>query len=261
MNPFTQIALPITLTDLLLAREDALRLLQDSRRILAKAEDVLKRHGPYLMPFNALPPASEDQVRQELDSRMWDRALDLTGFRQLMDAEEVKAFKASLRPAPPEFTEGNIRATFIELHIRATKMFRRGVVNVFRSLSDDYRTNEAEPFRIGRKVIMGAMVRPSYSRGLCINDGNQNYGADKLNDIDRVIKSLDGKQFQSRSLESAMNLAFRDHAVFEDSYYRAKAFRNGNLHLEFKRSDLLDKLNEQIADYYTYDALPDARAA
>jgi len=49
--------------------------------------------------------------------------------------------------------------------------------------------------------------------------------------------------------------------VFEDSYYRAKAFRNGNLHLEFKRSDLLDKLNEQIADYYTYDALPDARAA
>lgn len=261
MINFKQVALPTTLTDLLVARQDALRLIADSRRTLAMAEDLLTQYGSYLMPFGAHPRESEDRVRQELDSRMWQRAMDLTGFKQIMDSEEVEKFENSLCPAPPEFIQDNIRATFIELQLRAETMFRRGVFNVFRHLSDAYRTNAAEPFRIGANVIMRSMVRPSMSRGLCINDAMNNYACDKINDIDRVVKTLDNKRFDPRTLESDMNLAFRDRAVFEDDYYRAKAFKNGNLHLEFKRLDLLDKVNEQIADYYSYNALADGRNA
>ncbi len=55
-----------------------------------------------------------------------------------------------------------------------------------------------------------------------------------------------------------MNAAFTNTDPFEDDYCRARAFKNGNLHLEFKRPDLLDKLNEQIADHYA-NTLPDAR--
>ena len=202
-----------------------------------------------------------DKARQELDSSMWRRAMDLTGFKQLMDSAEVEKFERSLEPSAPEFIEGNIRATFIDLQLRSVEMFRRGVFNVFRTLSHDYRTNAAEPFRIGSKVIMRSMVGPSLSRGLRIKTGMCNYASDQLNDIDRVVKTLDSKPFQPRSLESAMNAAFENCAVFEDDYYRAKAFFNGNLHLEFKRPDLLDKVNEQIADYYSYNALADGRAA
>lgn len=261
MNAFQQLALPTTLTDLLVARQDAMRLMEDSRRILKKAEEVLAQYGKNLMPYGARPIESDDRVRAELDRSMWRRAMDLTGFRQLMDAEEVKRFDSGLESMPPEFTEDNIRATFIDLQLRSVEMFRRGVFNVFRTLSDDYRTNAAEPFRIGSKVIMKSMVRLAYRRGLCVRDSMSNCAADKLNDIDRVVKTLDGKPFQPRFLEAAMNAAFENCNVYEDEYFRAKGFKNGNLHFEFKRLDLLDKVNEQIADYYAYNALADGRNA
>lgn len=261
MSHHTQLALPTTLTDLLQARQDALRLMEDSRRILQKAEDVLAPYGKLLMPHGAQPRESLDKVRQELDCRMWRRAMDLTGFRQLMDAEEVKRFDSSLEKTPPEFNDDNIRATFVELQLRSEEMFRRGVFNVFRGLSDAYRTNAAEPFRIGTKVIMKSMVRPAFRRGLCVNDSMGNYAGNKVDDIDRVVKTLDGKPFSSRALECAMNVAFEKREVYEDEYFRAKGFMNGNMHLEFKRLDLLDKVNEQIADYYAYNALADGRNA
>jgi hypothetical protein len=43
--------------------------------------------------------------------------------------------------------------------------------------------------------------------------------------------------------------------------YRARAYKNGNLHVEFKRLDLLDKVNEEIAEFYAEGDLPDARTA
>lgn len=257
MSIFTNVAIPTTLTDLLVARDDALRLIADARNITEKAKAVLAPHGRYLMPRGAEMPEDDARIRAELDTSMWRRAFDMTGFKQLMDAQAVAEFEKSLSPKPPAFTEANIRSTFIDLRINAAAMFRRGVFNVFRYLSDDYRTNASEPFRIGRKVVLTWMVGPSYKRGLQIKHGS----SDKLNDLDRVFQTLDGKQFQPRTLEFAMNQAFEECQVFESDYYRAKAFKNGNMHLEFKRLDLLDKVNEQIAEFYADGALPDGRAA
>lgn len=255
MSCFKDLALPTTLDDLLQARDDAFRHIADARRSLEMASKLLAQHGRHLMPYGARLPGEEAEVRGELDDKMWRRAFDLTGFKQLMDAEAVAHFEKSLSPNPPEFTEANIRATFIDLRLRSTEMFRRGVFNVFRYLSKAYRTNASEPFRIGRKVIMGYMVGPS-TRYLSVKHGKS---SDKLNDIDRVFQTLDGKKFKPRTLESAMNAAFEQGEVFENEYYRAKAFMNGNMHLEFKRLDLLDKVNEEIAAFYAEGALPDAR--
>lgn len=257
MSIHKNVAIPSTLFDLLTARDDALRLIADARKTIEMARDLLAVCGPYLMPRGAQMPEDDKRIRAELDSSMWRRALDLTGFKQLMDAEAVASFEKSLHPAPPEFTEATIRATFIDLRLNAETMFRRGVFNVFRYLSDDYRTNQKEPFKIGRKVVMTWMISPSFRRGLGIRHG----AADKLNDMDRVFKTLDNKPFTPRSLESEMELAFNDRLVFENDYYRAKAFQNGNMHMEFKRPDLLDKVNEQIAAYYGDNVLADATAA
>jgi len=252
VNHFTQLTIPSTLTDLLEAREQALNLHMQARRLNDMAKELLDQHGHYLMPCGGQFREDANRTRHELDASMWRRAFDMTGFRQLMDAEAVAEFERSLSPAPPEFTDAHVRSTFIDLHQRAGEMFRRGIVNVFRSLSDNYRTNANEPFRIGRKVVMGWMIQPGWTGGLQVRHGT---GQDKLNDIDRVIKTLDGKQFQARSFESALNGALKAGHAFEDAYYKAKAFKNGNLHLEFLRTDLLEKLNEQIAEHYADGAL------
>jgi len=250
-NPWTQLSLPVSLNDLLDAREAALRLHKDARQLNDQARETLAAVGSYLMPHGGEFRDSLEKSLHELDRSMWRRAFDLTGFKQLMDAEAVADFERSLSPKPPEFTDANIRATFIDLHMRAGEMFRRGIVNVFRYLSDDYKTNSAEPFRIGRKVVMGLIIGPSFRRGLQVRIGS----GDRLNDIDRVIQTLDNKQFKPRQLEYAMNAAFEKGEVYECDYYRAKGFKNGNLHLEFKRADLLDLLNEQIALHYGENVL------
>lgn len=246
-NPFTQLSLPVTLLDLLEARDTAIRLHRDARRLNEQARETLDAVGTYLMPRGAQFHESEERAIAELDCSLWRRAFDLTGFKQLMDAEAVADFDRSLTPKPPEFSNANIRATFIDLHGKAGAMFRRGIVNVFRYLSDDYKTNSNEPFRIGRKVVMTWMVGPSFKRGLQIRYGMP---SDKMNDIDRIIKTLDGKQFKPRDLEYAINTALEKREVFEDDYYRVKGFKNGNMHIEFKREDLLDGLNDQIAEHY-----------
>ena len=255
MSIFTDIALPTTLTDLLLARTEALRHLADARRSTQAAQDLLDRHGRYLMPFAATQREPESKVIAELDAALWRRAFDLTGFKQLMDAEAVAEFERSLSPKPPEFLEGTIRTTLIDLRSKADFLFRRGIVNVFRYLSDDYKTNANEPFKVGRKIVMTYMVEKWFGCDLRIRNG------DKINDIDRVMTTLDGKQFTARQLESAMNEAFKVGQPFENETYKAKAFKNGNLHLEFKRLDLLDKLNEQIAAHYQESVIPDGRKA
>lgn len=246
-NPWTQLSLPTTLNDLLSVRDKALMLIDEARHCTDLAKSLLDQHGSYLMPNSAQLRDDAKRIRAELDASLWRRAFDLTGFKQIMDAEAVAAFDKGLHPSPPAFTDGNIRATFMDLHARSGEMFRRGIVNVFRYLSDDYKTNSNEPFRIGRKVVMTWMVGPSFKRGLQIRYGMP---SDKMNDIDRIIKTLDGKQFKPRDLEYAINTALEKREVFEDDYYRVKGFKNGNMHMEFKRDDLLDGLNDQIAEHY-----------
>ena len=255
MSIFTDLALPTTLTDLLQARQDALRLLSDARSLTAKAKDLLDRHGRYLMPHNGQLRDSAERVQAELDASMWRRAFDLTGFKQLMDAQAVADFERGLSPRPPEFTEANIRSTFIDLHGKSREMFRRGVVNVFRYLSDDYKTNSREPFRIGRKLVMTYMVQSAFGGGFQLHYGG---AVDKLNDIDRVIRTLGGMSFTAGALPVMVNQALKLGEVHECELYRAKGFKNGNMHFEFKRQDLLDLLNEQIAEHYA-NTLPDAR--
>ena len=255
MSVFTSIALPTTLTQLLQARGEALRLLSDARRCTDMAKDLLSAHGRYLMPRGGQIREDAGRVQAELDASMWRRAFDLTGFKQLMDAQAVAEFERSLTPAPPEFTEANIRSTFIDLHGKSREMFRRGVVNVFRYLSDDYKTNSREPFRIGRKLVMTCMVQSAFGGGLQLHYGG---AVDKLNDIDRVIRTLGGMSFTAGALPVMVNQALKLGEVHECELYRAKGFKNGNMHFEFLRQDLLDLLNEQIAEHYA-NTLPDAR--
>lgn len=255
MSIWKELSLPTTLTDLLKARDDALRLIGDARATMKLASNVLAPHGRYLMPHSGLLREDPEKTQHTLDESMWRRAFDLTGFKQLMDAQAVAEFERSLKPRPPAFTEANIRSTFIALRGESSEMFRRGVVNVFRYLSDDYKTNSNEPFRIGRKIIMEYMVCSGFGTGLHIRYGGPD---DKLNDIDRVFQTLDEKKFQPNAFTTALNTALKESNVYECDLYRAKGFKNGNLHMEFKRLDLLDKVNEKIAEHFA-NTLPDAR--
>lgn len=261
MSIHTDIAIPKTLEDFVEAKVSALAKIEQARMLLTAAEDELNQVARYCFPHDVTMRTNKEEVAKQVNRGLWQAAMDKTGFKQLMDAEAMREFRDSLERNPPDFTVENIRTHFLSMFQDADMMFKRGLVNVFRKLDSSYRTNEKEPFKVGRKVVMGYMFT-NWAGYLQVNYGRYSSGDSVVNDIDRVFKTLDGKKHNPRELECAINAQFKAtrEYIYEDDYYRIKGFKNGNMHLEFKRADLLEKANNIIAEVYGA-TIPDARAA
>lgn len=101
-------------------------------------------------------------------------------------------------------------------------------------------TNQLD--RVGRKVIKHFCVHRNYDGGFTTNYHNETH----LSAIDSVFFALDGKGIPKEhggQLVSAIKSSGKD-GVGETDYFRFKCYRNNNLHLEFKRLDLLARFNE-----------------
>jgi hypothetical protein len=101
-----------------------------------------------------------------------------------------------------------------------------------------YKTNDL--FKLGRKIIRGWIVeRWSNAWHVC-------YRAEPhLTSLDRIFHALDGagrlKEHRGPLVSAIMTST---DGTGETEYFRFKCYKNRNLHLEFKRQDLLDKFNE-----------------
>jgi len=252
MSRFDQdLAIPPTLADYAAARERTVQAYHSALKTLALADRQFQTIYSYGLPRNSYPRDSLEETVRAIDARLWRQAFDITGFGQLMDREAREQFERDNQDNPPAFTVENVRSIFLSAAQDAEEMFNRGLVNVFRRLSRGHRTNTNEAFKVNRRAIMVYMVRPA-GRGLEICYGP---AADELNDLDRVFKTLDDEKHHPRSLETALNAALRKGEVYEDTYYQFKGFKNGNLHVVFKRQDLLDQANRIIHDYHEGSAL------
>lgn len=247
MSIFTDLATTKTLQDYCDTRDAAIEDYKAAIQCMDRAKESLESIGRYLYPVESRYEVSLEKFIKHLDRGLWRLAFDKTGLRQFMDHKAKQDFDKSLDTRPPEFTMDNCRSVLLSAASDAEMMFNRGLVEVFRSFSSDHKTNTNEPFKINRKCIMSYMVSRwlGYSQ---IRYGN--YSSDKVNDLDRVMKTLDDKKHNSRELESLINAAFKKGEIFEDDYYRIKGFKNGNMHIEFKREDLLEKANMIIARWY-----------
>lgn len=253
MSSFTtDLVIPKNLQDFCAMRVTVATFLCQAAKLLQDADEALETVYRYGLPREAKPSNSVEESLREIDQCLWDEAFDLTGFKQVMDSEALRDFRASLKKDTPEFNENNVRSIFFSAAADAENMFARGLVNVFLDLSKIHKTNSKSPFKVNRKAIMGYMVSNNYMGGLCLRCGRS---SDQINDIDRVFKLLDNKKHLPRELESAINGAFKENNLFENEYYKIRGFRNGNLHIEFKREDLLDKANTVISQYYDGKAL------
>lgn len=254
----TELALPKTLLDFCTLREHVLARVEQAYALLQAANDDFEAAGISVgLPWDIqrlLRHEPMGKVRQYVDRQIWQHAFDLTGFRQLMDTQAEREFYESLEKDPPEFIEGNVRATFLSLAQQKEMLFVRGMVNVLRALSRHHRTNTTSPFRVNERAILCGILATKWSPlQLYVRHGQ------RLNDIDRVFKILDGKPHVPRSLECAINACFESReTVYEDSFYQIKGFLNGNIHIRFKRKDLLEEANRLIARFFQDEALAHA---
>jgi hypothetical protein len=203
-----------------------------------------------------------DAARKAVDGAAWQYLMHESGLRTFMDAKARADWDKQIAEGKvPELTDGNVAGTFQMLHDSRGELFERGVIDAFKSLSWDYKTNLPQKF--GRRIVL-RFIRGQMSGGKwgSTSLGHANYTTcDKLDDLERVFCVLDGKREPDhrRGWYSRMNAADKttDPPIATD-YISLRSFRNGNGHATFLRPELVDRMNLIIAKHYP-GALPEPR--
>ncbi|MBC1164027.1 DUF4942 domain-containing protein, partial [Escherichia coli] len=126
------------------------------------------------------PETAMKAITRNLDREIWRDLMQRSGMLSLMDAQARDTWYRSLEYDNfPEISEANILSTFEQLHQNKDEVFERGVINVFRGLSWDYKTNC--PCKFGSKIIVNNLVR--WDHRFHLITGQQ---ADRLADLERM---------------------------------------------------------------------------
>lgn len=204
------------------------------------------RYGSWLIEP---PEAAMKAIIRNIDRSIWRDLMKKSGMIALMDAEARDQWYASLEKDDiPTISEANILSTFEQLHQSKSEVFERGIINVFKGLSWDYKSNS--PCKFGKKVIVEGLVQ--YDRwGYHFRHGRRR---DLLADLDRMLNLLDGRPVPENrndlSVRLDAHISKQLASVFKDEYVEIRYFQKGTGHIIFKRPDLVAKMNDIIARHY-----------
>lgn len=189
-------------------------------------------------------------ITRNLDRDIWRDLMKRSGMLAIMDAQARDQWYRNLEgDIIPAISEESIYSTFEQLHRDKGEVFERGVINVFKSLSWDYKSNH--PCKFGKKVIVNGLV--SYNQwGFTLN---HSYRRDQLSDLERMLFLLDGKPIPdnrgdvtTRLMEHIRDNPSKD--VYHDEFFSIRYFQKGTAHITFKRCDLTEKMNDIVAKHY-----------
>lgn len=194
-------------------------------------------------------------ITRNIDRSLWRELMLRSGMLSLMDAQARNQWHQNLEDGDlPAISEANILSTFEQLHQSKAEVFERGIINLFKGLSWDFKTNS--PCYFGKKIIINNLV--THNRwGFSLTWG---YKRDQLADLEKVLYLLDGKAIPDNRADISINLMnhIRDNPgkdVYDDTYFSIRYFQKGTAHLTFKRPELVEKMNDIIAKHYP-DQLP-----
>lgn len=226
---------------------------------IAKAEDELTAafdSGTFKYKFSvrsrynthAIDFDSPDENIAILKREVWKALVERLEIRRMMSVQRAKELDRQLdKEELPEITVENVLAWAKGIQATLPDMIQEAVEEVFdwlRPRRTKYKTNSE--FEIGERVILPYVVEdPSWSEKYRVN---YNYQAE-LVALENVFTALDGKgmiakgSWQSK-LADAINTTTVEVGRGETDYFEFKCFRNRNLHLKFKRMDLVERLNQ-----------------
>lgn len=200
-------------------------------------------------------PQEVEAVGKEIKRRVWTAIVDRMEVKKLMSIKRREDLDRQLagdssryEPVPelPDVTEANILGMFKDTMAKATDYANEAVFEVFDWLRPQggrtaaLKTNDK--WKIGNKVIIGWCVEMAYSRGKF----NVKYDREKnLLALDNVFHMIDGKGTMKGYYGPLCNaIKESPDGTGETDYFKFKCCKNHNLHVEFKRPDLVQKINK-----------------
>jgi len=188
-----------------------------------------------------------DEALKLITQNAWTYILAQTGLNHFMTQKRQTELREQIKNNElPPLTVENIVGTLQGLAGKIDGLLLESVKEVFewlRPWRSELKTNQK--WKVGPKVIITYGCERNYSGGFrlnCRDDGH-------FRALGNVFSLLDGKgvlkypdDFYSRFNEG-MKAAGRGDK-HEDEYFQCKCFGNRNLHIKFKRLDLVAKLNK-----------------
>jgi hypothetical protein len=265
---FHEVVPSVSITHLLQQRDAVLERLAQAFGLLQEAHDIAisahlgfpnvvaskdyRGHGQDVVGRLASDGEALKLSRGAVDAAAWRYLMQESGMRSLMSASKRGEFDDQVsKSLMPELTREAVYATFGALHESRAEMFDQGVIECFKKLSWEYKTNLPQKF--GKRIIVSYLT---YTYGI------NSTAADRLDDLMRVFHVLDGKPEADHRHGCYVQLgtAFREQTAwpksYRNDYFELRLFRNGNGHLCFTRLELIDAMNAIIARHF-----PNALAA
>ncbi len=184
----------------------------------------------------------------------WRMLIDHLGVKNVMSVAKRDKFESQLNNGDmPDVTAEAIIATIFGLADQAKDFATEAAREVFdflRPQREHYKTNSS--FRVGRRVIMGWWVERRY-------DGKgfrpQYHHEKHMIALDGVFHMMDGRGMMKDRISPLIQaIKASNDGKGETDFFRFKCFKNGNLHLEFKRLDLVKQLNGLAAGEFVLGA-------
>ena len=147
----------------------------------------------------------------------------------------------------PELTEQNVRSFIDQLHRDIGSLLEDSAREVFDWLRPtnnwkQLKTNNKNVYGLTDKVIMTWGMDSEYDKSM---PRRVSYHSEKyFRALDNVFHLLDGKGVSKYPTDLCTTISTAGRAgKCETPYFACKWFKNGNIHIQFLRMDLVEKLN------------------
>ena len=182
---------------------------------------------------------------QEMRRSAWRYLVEKLELRRIMSASKWKELDERLdKEEPPPITEEIVFGMAAKYMSELPELYEENIREVFEWLrpsadhGKQYKTNAR--YELGTRVVLSYMVSPAWVGGGFRVDHDREQ---RLLALDNVFSALDGQGLKAQSALSAAIGASKS-GEGETEYFAFRACKNRNLHLRFKRLDLLKRLNE-----------------
>lgn len=258
MNTNTDLMKPGTLADMCEAWRQSEADLRAAFALLVGVEQRLKatfKPDSYLFDLSRERRdyhdyKKPDQTLKELKKDVWRVLIDRMQLRRVLSVERNKQLDKQLETGEglPEINEVQILAmlegTANNVHLYIEEMVREVFDWLRPHHNEPYVTNTKFAQELGARVVIGWACEywgVSSHRG---RFGVNHHRQANITALDNVFHALDGKgTIKSHHGPLTDAVCASPDGTGETEYFRFRCFRNHNMHVEFKRRDLLAKLN------------------
>lgn len=244
-----------TVIELVAAFRETERVIRESFAAIVEAEKALNavftlggdhpiRIGCSRYHYHDANFAEPGETIAHMQREAWGVIVQRLELHKAMSIARFKELEAQLKDGElPPITEDNVTA-FVENAMGSLgEMMREAIQEVFdwlRPHHSELKTNSE--YEVPSKVILGWVVDQGWNgKGFRIN----HYRQQNIIALENVFNALAGQGQVAKQYQSALQVAIEasTDGTGETDLFTFKAFKNHNLHLTFKRLDLLAAFN------------------